>query len=513
MTVDQKQQIHELNETIQHLQMFKEVVDCSANPFAAGYKDGRISYWNRAFEELTGYSSLELRDINWIDTLVPAYLRGQETALFEKPFNNHNKTSFDKKLLHKNGTEVPIKYTVRQAGYANEDCPLYYGFVTDTSKELALQEALHFISHAVILFKPGEIMWVNQIFSDLTGYSFNEVVGRDYRSFNLIGLSEEQVVEIAQSTDRTGKWRGNVLACHKNGSTFPCQLSINSIRNENEPGYRFIIMFSDISEQLKLRQEQNQLQEQAAAMQRLASLSTMSAGIVHEIAQPLNSIKVLVDGMLYYYGRDYWIPSSEVYQKLTEVSLELHRISEIIRHMRSFARVSSNPQLEPCNLNDSVIRTLKLLRRQLAAHDIRVSVELYPKLPLVYANPNRLDEVIINLVANAMQELDKIGHKNREISCSTWLDDDLVILNVSDNATGIDENILDSIFEPFVTTKSVRQGMGLGLSVVHTIVTHLGGQVNACNRDGGGAIFTVKLPILGSKQKGRIRDEHEYSSG
>lgn len=505
--------IPEFNENSQHLQMFKEVVDNSTNPFAAGYQDGRISYWNRAFEKLTGYGSRELSKINWIDALVPAPMRGQETALFEQLSRAQTTTSFDQRLLRKDGTIVPIKYTVRKAHSSSAECPLYYGFVSDISREISLQEALRFVSQGVIVLEERAIIWVNQTFSDLTGYSFNEVVGADYQGFNLISLSDEQVFKIDKSVDRMGKWLGNIIARHKNGSTFPCRLSVNSIRNENKPGYHFIVLFSDISEQIKLRQEQSRLQEQTASMQRLTSLSAMSAGIVHEIGQPLNSIKILVDGMLYYHSKDYSIPSFEIFDKLDEISVELHRIDEIIRHMRSFARISTNPQLEPCSLNDSVIRTLRLLSRQLAAHDIEVCTNLYPELPQILANPNRLDEVLINLIANAMQELDKVGHVVRKISCSTWPDENCVVLEVSDNAVGIEENIIDHIFEPFVTTKSVRQGMGLGLSVVHTIVTRLGGQVYAYNRNEGGATFMVKLPRLGDRQEGGIRDEHEYSPG
>ena len=503
--------ISESNELIQHLEMFKEVVDNSTNAIAAGYQDGRISYWNQAFEELTGYSNWELTKINWIDALVPAHMRGKETALFEQLSQNQSATSFHQELRRKDGSLVPIKYTVRQTRSSNAQCPLYYGFVTDISREISLQQALRFVSQGVMVLEESIIIWVNQTFSDLTGYNFDEVAGIDYRNVNLISLRDEQVVRMDKSVDRMGKWLGNIIVRHKNGNTFPCRLSINYIGNESEPDYRFIVLFSDISEQIKLRQEQNRLQEQTAAMQRLTSLSAMSAGIVHEIAQPLNSIKVLVDGLLYYHNRDFELPSAEIFEKLDEISIELHRIDEIIRHMRSFARISANPQLEPCNLNDSVTRTLKLLSRQLAAHDIEVCTKLYPELPQIYASPNRLDEVLINLVANAMQELDKVDYKNRKISCSTCLDENFVVLEVSDNAAGIEESVLDSIFEPFVTTKSVRQGMGLGLSVVHTIVTRLGGQIYACNRNGAGATFTVKLPVFESQLEGGIRDEDSSS--
>ncbi|HHV14958.1 MAG TPA: PAS domain S-box protein, partial [Gelria sp.] len=141
----------ESNEISQHLQIFKEVVDNSTNPFAAGYQDGRICYWNRAFEELTGYSGKDLSNINWINTLVPSHLRGQEAALLEQLSQSQEATSFYQTLLRKDGTIVPIKYTVRQAHSVKTAYPLYYGFVTDISQTISLQEALHFVSEGVMV--------------------------------------------------------------------------------------------------------------------------------------------------------------------------------------------------------------------------------------------------------------------------------------------------------------------------------------------------------------------------
>lgn len=655
--------------------IFEDIVQHSANPFAAGYLDGRIICWNHAFEELTGYSSEELGSLNWIDTLTP---RGEDSL--SHMINGNTKISRSNRLLRrKDGSLLPIKFTVRQAQCSGEAYELYYGFITDISGEKELQEALHYqqaykklmhntavrfisldssevdteicntlgfvgdfigadhgfvilledgrqdikntcewsavsgmaskalftdtvlsdfssfmselyltrdtsgweyslarataevnellgrdagsimalpmlskknllgflgfttldrrvwseqditllrimseifidalvrkksklmldignrlmdiVSEGIMVFTPGSIRWVNQTFTALTGYSFDEAVGQDYAKLGLYQFNEQKA-QMEESLNETGQWQGNFMVCHKNGTTVPCLLSLNSLHNKDGDAAFTVAIFTDITEHEKLRQEQFHLQELSAAIQKSASLSSMSAGIVHEIAQPLNSIKILIEGLRYLYSNYHEVSETEVCNKLADVSKELHHIDEIIRHMRSFASLSANPQIEAYNLNDSITRILRLLSRQLTAHEIKVTTMLSENLPRVWVNLNRLDAVLVNLLTNAMQSLDRVDHNNKEIICRTSLEADYVILEISDNGSGIEESILDYIFEPFVTTKASRQGMGLGLSVVHTIITRLGGRIRACNNKSGGASFIIKLPILDRK--------------
>lgn len=230
--------------------------------------------------------------------------------------------------------------------------------------------------------------------------------------------------------------------------------------------------------------------------QRLASLSAMSAGIVHEIAQPLNSIKILADGMLYWHKKGQSIPSVTLVDKLKKISAQAGRISDIMNHIRSLAAIKHAPAPVPCNLNEAVNAALSLLRRQLSAHGILVRTILEENLPGVLAHPNRLEEVVINLVVNAMHALDTVDRFDKKVSCVTRLCNGQVLLEVSDNGPGVPEEIMTHIFEPFFSTKPSGEGMGLGLAIVQSFITSCHGHVSVRNNQEGGSTFTVALPAL-----------------
>ncbi|HCF48646.1 MAG TPA: hypothetical protein DER60_00070 [Syntrophomonas sp.] len=352
------------------------------------------------------------------------------------------------------------------------------------------------ISEGIISFSSGQINWVNHAFTSLTGYNYDEVVGRKFSNLKLAQLTDEQLVEVEESLIKTGKWRGNVQVQRKDGSAFYCQLAVNSLHNEAGFLEHSVAIFTDITGEEKFKQEQLRLQELSAAIQKSASLSAMSAGMVHEITQPLNSIKMIILGLLYWRDDSNCAGTEELYEKLGEAAREIGRIEEIIRHMRSFATLSREPEFEECNINGSIARIMKILSQQLSARGIKCISELTENLPAINANLNRLDAVLINLLTNAMQALDQVEHNKKELICRTFLEERYVVMQIIDNGIGIDERILDCIFEPFVTTKAPHQGMGLGLSVVHNVITRMGGKVAASNNEDRGATFTIKLPAF-----------------
>lgn len=354
------------------------------------------------------------------------------------------------------------------------------------------------ISEAMMIVNPQMITWVNQAFTAVTGYTYDEIVGWDYW---VLGIPEFNPViirdDVKEKLDRNNTWQGIIMGRHKDGHAFPAAVFVSAIHNSDNPEKRsYFVIFADITEQDRLNKERKRIKQQTAQLQRLNSLSALSGGMVHEIAQPLNSIRVLVDGMLYCHQNGLPLSNYEVFAKLGNISLELGRIDEIINHMRSFANLSNRPELEPCNWNQVVERSLKLLGRQLAAHSIRVTTDLDPRLPIMRGNLNRLDEVMVNLLVNAMQSLDLSEREPKEILCHTFTSGAHCCLKVADNGLGIDEEIIDQIFEPFVTTKSSYHGMGLGLSVVQSIMNALSGQVRVFNHPQGGAAFQLEIPAI-----------------
>lgn len=347
-----------------------------------------------------------------------------------------------------------------------------------------------------IIRHPDTITWVNQAFSKITGFSHEELLSKQHQFLNLVArdaiLLEEMHVQLMQQ----GNWHGIVRGIHKDGHIYPASLSINATWDQHEQMTSHLVVFQDLTDHQKLIEEREKLQIQTLTAQKLNSLSTMSAGVVHEIAQPLNSIRVLVDGMLYCHQNNYYLPEFEIFEKISEVSAEIKRIDEIIQHMRSFASLNQSAELSSCSWNDAIDRSLSLLGRQLAAHEILVSTILQEDLPPTCANPNRLDEILLNLLVNAMHALDLTPKNDKEIICRTVSADNYTILEIADNGTGIDENYIDMIFDPFFTSKATGQGMGLGLSIVESIMNSLNGQIKVYNNEKGGATFRLELPII-----------------
>ena len=246
--------------------------------------------------------------------------------------------------------------------------------------------------------------------------------------------------------------------------------------------------------------------EAVARAERLSSLGIMSAGIAHEINQPLNSLKIAADGMLYWHSQGKTPALAKIMENIEKISKQADRIDAIIKHMRFFVRSSQYGEPEPCDINAAVGEALSLIGVQLQAHAIDVRTSLASGLPPVLANSTQLEEVIINLLVNAMQSLDSINRRDKCITIASGWQQNEVFLEVGDNGPGISAKIRGKIFEPFFTTKPAGEGMGLGLSIVHSIVTSFGGQIVVkAARQRQGAAFRIAFPACGGKEKGEKR--------
>ncbi len=229
-------------------------------------------------------------------------------------------------------------------------------------------------------------------------------------------------------------------------------------------------------------------QEQIIRSARLAAVGRLSAGVAHEIGNPLAAIRGLLDLMLA--GE---LDREEEIEFIGRIQRETERIHHTIRDLLDFSRSgpSSEGRVESsADLEEVVGDTVKLIDRQTRFRDIELALALDENLPRVRGDHERLRQLLLNLLFNAA---DAIGGRGRiEVSASNG--GGVVRLSVEDDGPGIDPAIVDQIFDPFVTTKAAGQGTGLGLAVCHTIVERLGGSIEAANRTQGGAAFAVTLP-------------------
>ena len=231
--------------------------------------------------------------------------------------------------------------------------------------------------------------------------------------------------------------------------------------------------------------------EQLSQKEKLAAVGQLVSGIAHELNNPLQAVLGYAELILATRP-----PASEA-EELRAIRHNAHRAAGIVRNLLAFAgRSGSTRGWHQVNriVRDAV--GMRQLQRDDA--DIRIKIETAERLPLAYIDSARIEDVVINLIQNAEAAVAAAGRKPGEIVVITRLDgpSDRIVIEVADNGTGLRQADLHRVFEPFFTTREVGKGTGLGLSVCYGIVREHGGQITVRNRERGGAVFAVELPVM-----------------
>ena len=240
----------------------------------------------------------------------------------------------------------------------------------------------------------------------------------------------------------------------------------------------------------------NRFKEEFRKNESLAQMTTMAAGVAHEIKNPLASISIylqLMDKMMEKNGS---MTRAEAKKYLDVVSEEVDRINKIAVDFL-FAVKPMKVNLAICNVNDIVKKTVDVIKAELKEKGISLKMHLAVSLPKVLADSTLIQQSILNLVKNAIQAMPE-GKKDPEISISTFIEGDMVKISVADNGCGMTEEQMSKIFEPYYTTKS--SGTGLGLTVLFKIMKQHEGDVTVRSTPGAGSEFTLQIPVPSSER-------------
>jgi signal transduction histidine kinase len=224
---------------------------------------------------------------------------------------------------------------------------------------------------------------------------------------------------------------------------------------------------------------------------KLMNIDAITSAIVHEVRQPLAAIATNGSAGIR------WLTKTppdfdEVRAAMTRIVRDSHRASQVLESIRALFK-SADLEVQPVDLNGIALGALDLLRGELTDHGVITRTELAPELPLVGGHSGQLQEVMLNLVRNAIDAMDSITDRARVLRVRTECDGrDAIVVSVEDSGPGIDPKKVDSIFDAFVTTKS--HGMGLGLAICRIILRHEG-QLSASAENKSGALFQFTLPI------------------
>jgi signal transduction histidine kinase len=223
---------------------------------------------------------------------------------------------------------------------------------------------------------------------------------------------------------------------------------------------------------------------------KLLKIEAMAASIAHELKQPMAAIAINGSAALRFLGREK--PDlEEVREAVARMVGDSHRLDDILTQIRRlFSRADVKMQL--VDLNNVVRQVLRLLGGELARHKISARVDFQTETPRVFGNDTQLEEVLINVIQNAIQAMEMITDRGRILRISTELrDHQTVVLSVADTGPGIDSNKMSSIFDPFITSK--QNGTGLGLALSRMIIEGHNGEISVSNSDRG-AKFDITLP-------------------
>ncbi len=254
-----------------------------------------------------------------------------------------------------------------------------------------------------------------------------------------------------------------------------------------------LVTISDITKRLNAEQ-------QLIQASKMATLGEMATGVAHELNQPLAVIKTASSFFMRKLKKKEPIKDEILLTMSEEIDSHVQRASKIINHMRQFGR-KTDPNLEKVQINHVLRQAFDIFSQQLKVRGIQVEWLIEEKLPLIMGDPDRLEQVMINLLINARDaieekwEAEHSAEAIKVIRLSTARKNSKIVVEVCDSGAGIPEQIREKIFDPFFTTKKVGQGTGLGLSISYGIIQECDGQIYARSNPEGGACFVVEFPI------------------
>lgn len=351
----------------------------------------------------------------------------------------------------------------------------------------AAVDAVFVIDHS------GQIRMVNAAAEDLFGWSAEEMKGRDV---SMLMPEPDRSAHAGYITRflHTGKPRvigtgRDVQAQRRDGSCFPVRLSVGQVAGSDPPF--FIGFIHDLSRRHREAEDASRLNQRLMQVTRMATLGEMSAGIAHEVNQPLTAITnyaLAAERLLGFAEPDI----EEARGALREIVLEARRAADIIRRLRHITR-GDDGRNEPTRVAELLEELETLCVADARAHDTRIRFELQPDVPLLVVHRGQITQAVLNLVRNALEalEADPPGAREVVVMARRNFAGDCEI-EVRDNGPGVSAAIFDRMFEPFRTTKA--NGTGLGLPMCQTIAFAHGGSLRHEALAPRGASFILTLP-------------------
>ena len=368
-------------------------------------------------------------------------------------------------------------------------------------REAHLQSILATVPDAMIVIDERGVM---QSFSSaaerLFGYSASEALGKNVDMMMPSPYRENHDGYLGRYL-RTGERRiigiGRIVVGErKGGSTFPMELAVGEMRSGDR---RFFTGFiRDLTERQKTEARLQELQSELVHISRLTAMGEMASTLAHELNQPLSAIANYLKGSRRLLEGSADQRSNTMRDAMDKAAEQALRAGQIIRRLRDFvARGESERRVESMKKLVEEASALALVGAK--DQGVRVRFMFDPAVELVLADKVQIQQVLLNLLRNAIEAMETSDRRELTVS-SAAAEDDMVTISVADTGSGIASEMTSQLFQPFVTTK--RHGMGVGLSISRTIVEAHGGRIWADSNPGGGTTFRFTLRAVNKEEIG-----------
>ncbi|MDY6940565.1 MAG: PAS domain S-box protein [Cyanobacteriota bacterium] len=521
----------------------------------------KVRAWNRAAETMFGYSREEVLGCRAAELIVPNSAEATVAEVMkELPKGTGGHYTVNENIT-KDGRCIVCEWHNQQLVDSQGQIVGVFSMVLDiTDRKQAEVElaklslvASQTDSAVVITDRHGLTEWVNDSFVRISGYTLEEVRGKKPGDLLQGPQTDPQTVEsIREALHTRTPFQGEILNYDKQGRSYWLWLNINPIFDSNGELINFVAIESDISErkeyELQLKQQTTALEQTLSELKRtqvqlvqsekMSSLGQLVAGIAHEINNPVNFIY----GNLTYvneYSQDllavvkayqecYPDPPPEIRSEFDPMEIEFlqadlakllrsmrvgaERIREIVLSLRTFSRLDE-AEMKTVDIHEGIESTLTILQSRFKASTDRAEISLvkqYGQLPLVECYSGPLNQVFMNILANALDAIEERDRtrKPREIQQNPSTirivteannESGQVTIRIVDNGPGIPEEIQNQIFDPFFTTKDIGKGTGLGMSISYQIVRDKHrGSLECISQLGEGTEFTIRIPVRAS---------------
>lgn len=482
---------------------YKMLIDTIPHAIQEVNLQADITLCNQALVEILGYEKSELMGKSLWSLLVTEREKEKFANYFLRLIDQKsNSYSFYTRFRCKNGNIIYVKINWNYVRDSKNNIVSLISGVIDVTKHKLAEEALLLSERrfeTLASLSPvgffhtdadGHLLYVNERWAEITGINFDESSPDDW--FESIHLEDKARVAIEWSSLLVNKSRlkTELRFVGHEGETIWAIMQIRALTEEHDGKQTtvgFVGALVDITLRRANEEQIRQDQIKLAHLSRLHTAGEMVSGISHELNQPLTSIVHYTGGCIERMKAES-VPE-DIIAAMNKVMSMAERAGSIINRLKDFLR-KGELKREWTDINTIIEESCKLVEYELLAASVETRLQLAAELPKIKVDKIQIEQVIINIISNAIEAM---PNKPRILLITTECDGDNVITEITDNGVGFPDDVADKILTPFFTTKT--KGMGMGLSISRSIVDNHGGKLLIENRQSGGSIVKIILPV------------------